>query len=169
MEKLNGGAGPPFVTYKTDYNNVQEQYFYNANFFVNKIIDRRGNPTTFNLEPNIGNPTQRMHPDGTHIDYTYTDATYPYYLRTVSDENQKVTTYSRNLITDAVNPNMINRIDYPDGGFETFTYNNDGRVTTHRLRNNTVDGRARYVHCAYDPTSHLPIKEWNPTTTAYPV
>ena len=62
MEKLNGGAGPPFVTYKTDYNGVQEKYFYNANFFLNKITDRRNNSTNFNVESVIGNITRKTHP-----------------------------------------------------------------------------------------------------------
>ena len=51
----------------------QEKYFYNANFFLNKIKDRRGNDTNFNIESVVGNITRRTNPDTTFIDYVYTD------------------------------------------------------------------------------------------------
>jgi RHS repeat-associated protein len=167
MDKLNSGKGPPFVSWKEDYMGKQEQYGYNANFFLNKVIDRRGNPTNFTLESVIGNPTRRTHPDGTHIDYTYSDSFYPYYLKTVANERQYTTTYNR---ADSAHPLMVSSINYPDGGLEAFTYNNFNQVLTHQLPSNRTDGSGRYKHYQYDPNgTGLLVAEWNPTTSSSPV
>ena len=164
MEKLNGGSGPPFVTKKSDYNGVKELYTYNANFFLHKVTDRNGYDTTFTLESVIGNVTRKTHPDNTHSDYTYTDSFYPYYIATAGDENGKTTTYLRNPVDAAVNPNMIYQINYPDGAFETFEYNDAGQVVKHRRRKSgtTADPEA-YDYADYD-SSGLMTTLWNPTT-----
>jgi hypothetical protein len=58
------------------------------------------------------------------------------HVATVSDERQKITTYTRDPTT-----HLVTRIDYPadastPASYEAFTYNiNFGQVLTHRLRN----------------------------------
>jgi RHS repeat-associated protein len=162
MAKLSGTyQGRPFVTFKSDYNGVLESYGYNANYFLNSITDRNGNTTNFTLESMIGNPTKKTHPDATHIDYTYSDTMYPYYVATVTDENGKKTTYTRNSRLSAVNPNVIIRIDYPSdantpASAETFAYNNFGQVLDHVRRNGA------HEFAAYDTIGRL-TDLWNPT------
>jgi RHS repeat-associated protein len=166
MNKLNGGQGAPFVTYKTDYNGVQEKYAYNANFFLNKITDRRNNDTTFNVESVVGNITRKTHPDLTHTDYTYTHSFYPYYIGTVIDENGKTTTYHRNDATPGtLNRGMINSIDYPTdvntpAAHEYFYYNSFGEVIAHKLSNDA------YQYFLYD-SGGLLTDATNPTWTDY--
>lgn len=161
MAKLSGTyQGRPFVTFKSDYKGVLESYGYNANYFLNSITDRNGNTTNFTLESMIGNPTKKTHPDATHIDYTYSDTMYPYYVATVTDENGKKTTYTRNSKLIA-NPNMINRIDYPSDAYtpasaETFGYNSFGQVLDHVRRNGA------HEFAAYDTIGRL-TDLWNPT------
>jgi RHS repeat-associated protein len=164
MEKLNQGAGPPFTTWKSDYKGFQEKFTYNGNFFVNAVTDRNNNITHFQLESIIGNPLSRIHPDSTHIDYTYTDSFYPYYLASVKDENGNLTTYTRNLINAAVNPNMVTRIDYPDGAYETFDYDNFGHIIRHQRRKSGLpDDPQAFEYADYGPTGLLTTL-WNPTT-----
>lgn len=172
MKELASGHGPAFTTEKSDFNGVVEKYGYNANFWLNQITDRRNNITNFTLESNVGNPTRKTHPDGTHIDYTYSDAFYPYFVASVADERGNMTSYSRNPpITDRLNPNsnpnVINQITHPDGGVEIFTYNTFGQITKHQLPSNSSNPSIiRYVHYRYDATTHLLTDEWEPTTSS---
>ena len=81
----------------------------------------------------IGEVLKITHPGGSHIDYTYYD--HGHYVHTVSNERQKVTTYTRGPTT-----HLVTRIDYPSdantpASFEAFTYNSFGQVLTHRLKN----------------------------------
>jgi RHS repeat-associated protein len=46
----------------------------------------------------------------------------------ITNETANTTTYTRDT------NNRVTRIDYPDGGFETFTYNSFGEILTHQLR-----------------------------------
>lgn len=50
------------------------------------------------------------------------------HLMSTTDEAGHTTTYTRDT------NNRVTRIDYPDGGFETFTYNSFGEVLSHQLR-----------------------------------
>ena len=49
----------------------------------------------------------------------------------------------------------ITRTDYPDGAYETFSYNSFGQVLTHQMKNGT------YERFAYDARGLLTDK-WNP-------
>ena len=155
-----GAQHVPLVKRKSDFNGINEVYTYNNNNYLLTARDRNGNLTTYTNEPVIGNPTQILHPDGTHIDYTYSDANNPYHIATVANERGKTTTYTRDA------NNRITRIDYPadantPASYETFTYNGWGQVLTHRRRN------GYYEHAAY--YNRLLWKLWNPTATAsYP-
>jgi RHS repeat-associated protein len=68
------------------------------------------------------------HPDGSYIAQTFKDDGNPYYLASRTDELNHTTYYHRD---DPANPNAITSKNYPDGGWETFTYNNFGEVLVH--------------------------------------
>ncbi len=91
---------------------------------------------------------------------------YPYYLASRTalrkpGDAAHTTSFTRNPAT-APNPNAVIRIDYPDGGSETFTYNAKGQVLTHRLKNSA------YEHFEYDSNWRL-INKWNPTWSSTPL
>ena len=58
----------------------------------------------------IGEVLKITHPGGSHIDYTYYD--HGHYVHTVSNERQKVTTYTRGPTTPPT-VHLVIRIDYP--------------------------------------------------------
>ena len=68
-------------------------------------------------------PGQNQQPT---VNYTFTNS---YYLNTIQGEGgpTQTTTVARN------GNNRITQITYPDGGYETFTYNGYGQVLTHRM------------------------------------
>ena len=148
------------LTSCTDFNNKPASQAYDPNGYVNAVTDRNTHTTNYTLKPLTGMPTQVQFPAtpsdapssarGT-ISYTYggdagcsdtnnADTNNPYYVCTATDEAGNVTRYSRG-------PNKrITRIDYPDGGYETFGYNGFGQVTNHRMTTGgtesfTYDGR----------------------------
>jgi RHS repeat-associated protein len=106
----------------------------------------------------IGEILTITHPGGSHIDYTYYD--HGHYVHTVSNERQKVTTYTRDADT-----HLVTRIDYPQdantpASHEEFTYNNFGQVLTHRLKNGAwesfvYDGRGLLTD-KYNPKTTVP-------------
>jgi RHS repeat-associated protein len=150
----------PLVKHKSDFNGINEIFTYDSNNYLLTAKNRNGNLTTYTNEPLIGNPTQILHPDGTHIDYTYSDPNNPYHIATVADERGKTTSYTRDT------NNRITEIDYPadastPASYETFTYNGWGQVLTHRRKNGA------YEHAVY--SGGLLVKLFNPTATAsYP-
>ena len=85
----------------------------------------RGSPPP---DGGIGEVLTITYPGGSHIDYTYYD--HGHYVHTVSNERQKVTSYTRDPDT-----HLVTRIDYPQdantpASHEEFTYNNFGQVLT---------------------------------------
>jgi RHS repeat-associated protein len=150
----------PLVKRKSDFNGINEIFTYDSNNYLLTAQDRNGNTTHYTNESVIGNPTQILHPDSTHIDYTYSDNANPYHIHTVSDERGKMTTYTRD------GNNRITRIDYPadvntPASYETFTYNGWGQALTHQRKNGA------YEHAVY--SGGLMVKLFNPTATAsYP-
>jgi RHS repeat-associated protein len=156
--------GVPLVTSKSDFYGRLEYYFYDANNYLRQINNRRGYVTTYTNEPILGRPTQITHYDGPTVTgivkYEYTDLSNPYYVKSRTDENLKKTIYTRNAVT-----HKVERIDYPDNGWEEFTYNNFGEVLTHKRTNGVYTA---YDHFAYDTTGRL-VKHWEPTPSAsYP-
>ncbi len=140
-------APQQFLQSYTDFKGQTTYLYYNDKWYVNSVKDanlhttwyeRGPPPNAYPGEKGIGQITKITHPDSTHIDYTY-DAESPnisgHYLHTVSDERQKITTYTRDL-----NTHRVTRIDYPSdvntpASSEVFTYNGFGQVLTHQLRN----------------------------------
>jgi RHS repeat-associated protein len=159
--KFNKYAGDmPLLTWKQDYKGQKEFYYYDVRNYLNKVTDRNGNSTTYTNTTIVGEPLTITHPDGTHIDYTYTDNTKPYWISTVRDERGNTTTYTRDT------NNRITHIDYPPDSngvrpAEDFVYNSLGEVTRHTRKN------GKYEHFAYDASGLLTDK-WNPTSHASP-
>jgi RHS repeat-associated protein len=132
---------PPsqFLQTYTDFQNHTTTLGYDqTTWYVTSVLDANNNRTSYQRGPNIGEITQIMHPDNTHIDYVYYNE-YPnisgHYVQTVSNERQNVTTYTRDPTT-----HLVTRIDYPQDAntppsFEVFSYNGFGQVLTHQLKN----------------------------------
>ncbi len=138
-----------YVDSVTDYTNNPNQierrlydfapgHFYPAPV---TITDMRGNSTTQTLEPVLGNLTKQAYPDTFYRSWTDTDPANPYYVATTKDELLNPTTYQRDPTT-----HQVTEVDYPDGGYETFSYNSFGQILTHRMTSGgtesfTYDGR----------------------------
>ncbi|MBU1693693.1 MAG: hypothetical protein KKC51_06985 [Verrucomicrobia bacterium] len=60
--------------------------------------------------------------------YIYTSNAEPFYLSAEIDEAGRTNAYTRDSC------HRITRHDYPDGSYETFTYNDHGQILTHRRR-----------------------------------
>ena len=106
-----------------------------------KITDALGHITSQTLEQVRGHVTDQQHPDTSHSSWTYTDPNNPYYVEDKTDELGHTTYYTRDPAS-----HLVTRVDYPDGGFETFVYNGFGQVTEHRMTSGgtekfTYDGR----------------------------
>lgn len=124
----------------SDFNNQYAGQSYDDNFYLNMVTDRNGNVTNTTNEALTGRPTDIAFPqtqfDGVRpsVHYAYTgancqaDSTNPYWICTSTNERGKVTTYTRDA------KKHLTRIDYPDGGSETFSYDDRlGVVLSHRL------------------------------------
>jgi len=144
---FNGPAPQQFLQSYTDFQNHTTQLGYDGNWYVNSVTDANLHNTSYLRGPppnaypgptGIGQILKITHHDGTHIDYTYQTepgAIGGHYVATVSDERQKVTTYTRDPTT-----HLVMRIDFPSDvntpvSYEEFTYNGFGQVLTHHLKN----------------------------------
>jgi RHS repeat-associated protein len=134
-----------FLQSAQDFNGINASEGYDANGFISFFTDRNGNRTDFSCDPVTGNVLQVIYPltpndtpSGTPrgtVSYVYGSATCPdpnnqdpHYLYSATDEGGHTTVYLRDT------KKRITRINYPDGGFETFTYNASfGEVLRHRM------------------------------------
>ena len=135
---LAGPAPSQFLLNYTDFRGHTTQVGYDSNWYVNSVTDANNHTTRYTRGPNIGEITQIMHPDSTHIDYVYENESpniSGHYVHSVSDERQNVITYTRDPTT-----HLVTRIDYPQdantpASSEGFTYNGFGQVLMHQLKN----------------------------------
>lgn len=153
-----------YLTSWTDFKNVPSSQTYDSNKFVNSITDGRYNTTNFTNNPLTGVVTQVEYPStpgdtppGTptgKVKYSYgggvgcldpnnQDANNPYYVCVATDEAGNVTRFSRDT------NKRVTRIDYPDGGYETLSYNGFGEVLEHRLKTGGIES------FTYDATTGL--------------
>jgi RHS repeat-associated protein len=166
-----------YLTWVSDFMGHQSSQTYDANKYINSITDFNRAPSTdFTSDALTGNVTQIKFPltqgqtQRPTVNYTYINNYY--YLSTAQDEGGHTTTLTRDPTT-----HRITRIDYPDGGYETFTYNSFGQVLAHRMTTGgtesfTYDARglkqtyrnpsnatgnptARYRYDAYDRVSDI--------------
>ena len=140
------------LTYETDSSK-------SAAGFITSVIDANSHTTTYTRSALSWAILRITHPDGNHIDQTYTDETHPYYLTSHTDENAHRTDYTRD------SNNRITRKDYPADSngireYETFAYNNFGQTLVHRMKNGA------YQYLKYDSRGLLTDKT-NPTWTYY--
>ena len=112
---------------------------YDAYKYINRVTDRNGHRTDFINDIITGNLLQVQFPltpgdtpgqgnTRPSISYTYTNN---YYLNSIQGENGRITTITRNA-----NNNRITRVDFPDGGYETFSYDaaHFYQISTHRMK-----------------------------------
>jgi len=94
------------------------------------VTDAYGHPTKTFKDPNNGAVMALVHADNSTVEYHYQDSADPHYVSASKDENDHWTAFTRNSQT-----HQVERIDYPDGGFETFTYDDNpfGLVHEHRM------------------------------------
>ena len=117
----------------TDYFNDYPRHWEIAHGGIGSPLltsDLRGNVTQRD-ENCAGKLTKVRFPNGDNKQASYEGN---YYLRSVTDENQRTTIYTRDPGTRAVT-----RIDHPDGSFETFAYNGFMQVTEHRMPTGAVE------------------------------
>lgn len=144
---IYNGAGAGYLSWASDFTDRYASQTYDSYKYVNSVTDRNGNRTDYTLNPLTGNVTVLTHPltqgdtpgqqTRPTLRYQYgcagcadtnnRDGNNPYYLCTVTDEGGHVTQFNRDANKRAVS------IVYPDGGWESFTYNGYGQVLTHRM------------------------------------
>jgi len=137
-----------FLMTWTDFMNHGASQTYDGKKYVNSVTDRNSHKTDYTLDPITGNvtlvqfpaiATPSPAPRGT-LTYEYTNT---YYLWKVHDEAGNITTYTH----DPTN-HRVTRVDYPDGGYETFTYdaNHVYQLQNHQM---TTGGLESYTYDAY--------------------
>ena len=132
---IYNGAGAGYLAWASDFMGVYASQTYDQTTkYIISVMDRRGNTTDYTSDRITGNLTQIKYPltqgdipgqsQRPTVNYTYTNS---YYLHTFQDEGSHTTTINRD------GNNRTASIVYPDGGWESFTYNGYGQVVTHRL------------------------------------
>jgi RHS repeat-associated protein len=138
---------------------------YDTNKWINSVTDRNIHTTNYTREGFTGNVLQIQFPAAADvspspaprgtINYTYgsascadlnnQDSNNPYYVCTATDEGGHVTQYLRDV------NKRITRINYPDGGYETFSYESAPfyQLSAHRM---TTGGTEAF---AYDSRHRL--------------
>jgi len=169
---VSGPAPQQFLLNYTDFQGHTTYLGYDANWYVNSVRDANNHTTTYIRGPSpgaypgpkgVGQILKITYPGGAHIDYTYQDESpniSGHYVHSISNERQKVTTYTRDP-----NTHLVTRIDYPSdfntpASYEQFTYNSFGQILTHRLKNGAwesfvYDGRGLLTD-KYNPKSTVP-------------
>ena len=134
---IYNGAGDGYLAWASDFSGRYASQGYDSKKYINSVTDRRGNTINYTNDPITGKVTQIQLPltqsdtpgqtQPPTINYTYTNN---YYLHTVQGENGQTTSFTR----DPTN-NRVTRIDYPDSGYETFSYDAGHfyQISSHRL------------------------------------
>lgn len=136
------------LTSCTDFKNVSASQTYDTHSYINAVTDRNNHTTNYTLNaltgavltatfPLTAGDTPPSTPRGV-ITYTYgwatcpdvnnRDANNPYYLYSITDEGGHATIFMRD------SSKRVTRIDYPDGGYETFSYNSFNQVLSHLMK-----------------------------------
>jgi RHS repeat-associated protein len=126
-----------YLTSCTDFMSHSASQGYDGNKWINSVTDRNNHVTNYTSDTLTGLMTQIQYPltqgdtPGQSIrptvNYTYTNG---YYVHTIQGENGEIITLTRD------SNNRVTRIDYPDGGYETFSYDaaHFYQLSTHRVR-----------------------------------
>jgi RHS repeat-associated protein len=148
---IYNGAGPGYLAWASDFTNrYASQTYDQTTKYIISVMDRRGNTTDYTSDRITGNVTQIKYPltqgdtpgqnQRPTVNHTYTNN---YYLHTIQGENSFTTTITRD------GNNRGTQIAYPDGGYETFTYNGFGQVWTHRLKTGGTESFAYDANAQY--------------------
>src|SRR6266487_116788 len=154
------GAG--YLTSCTDFMSHSASQTYDGKNYINSVTDRNNNRTDYTNDPITGNMLQIKFPF-THedtlnqsvrpiINYIYggagcTDPNNgnPYWVCAATDEAGNQTQFRREPVAY-----RLTRINYPDGGYETFSYDashfyqvQSHRMVTGGMENWTYDARHR--------------------------
>jgi RHS repeat-associated protein len=125
---MNGG---PYLQRYTDFKGQYSSLSYDGNGYVSGFTDARGNTTTILREGTLGAPSRLTHPDQSYVGFAYWYANGgPYFLQVRGDERVHNSYFNRD------GNFRLTRIDYPDypnGAYETFSYNGFGQVYSHRM------------------------------------
>ena len=167
---IYNGAGPGYLAWASDFTDRYASQTYNQTTkYISAVMDRRGNTTDYTVNRLTGNVTQTQFPAAADVtpspaprgtvNYAYgwagchdsnnLDANNPYFLCTATDEGGHVTKFWRD------GNKRVTKIDYPDGGYEQFTYNGYGQVLTHRLK---TGGTETF---AYDPNAQYRLQYYS--------
>ncbi len=129
----------------TDFMNHSASQTYDSKNYINSVTDRNGHRTDYTLDALTGNVTQIKYPltqgdtpgqgQRPSVNYTYV---YGYYMNSSQDEGGNSTLFFRDPST-----HRITQINYPDGGYERFSYNGFGEVLTHQR---TTGGTDTYTY-----------------------
>jgi len=146
----------------TDFMNHSASQTYDAKNYINSVTDRNGHTTNYTSDPVTGSVTQIQYPftqgdtpgQGVRptVNYSYV---FDYYINSSQDEAGNTTLFFRDPST-----HRITQINYPDAGYEQFTYNGFGQVLTHRM---TTGGTETFT---YD-TRGLKQTYRDPTNVGY--
>ncbi|MDQ2946121.1 MAG: M91 family zinc metallopeptidase [Acidobacteriota bacterium] len=135
------------LTSATDFNGVAETYGYDGAGYLTSVTDRNGHTTDLTNNtlsgvllqmqfPLTSSDTPTGTPRGTVFttygsvscaDANNRDPNNPYYPCSTIDEGGNSTAITRDT------SKRVTRIDYADGGYETFSYNTFGETLTHQL------------------------------------
>ncbi|HOW97389.1 MAG TPA: RHS repeat-associated core domain-containing protein [Kiritimatiellia bacterium] len=98
-----------------------------------KWIDAMGRTNVYERTVHFGRATSVWNNvRGTRV-FRYTDDMYPFYLAERMDEAGRTTKYQRD------DKHRVVRVDYPDGSFETNSYNDSGQMVCSLRRNGAAD------------------------------
>ncbi|HWM23626.1 MAG TPA: hypothetical protein VNP98_02285 [Chthoniobacterales bacterium] len=97
--------------------------------YVKALRDARNNTSSTEKDNLTGAVLKITHPGGAFVRFHYSDENNRRYVFSRTDERNKITYYDRD------GAHRVWRIRYPDGGFETFTFDSNpfGLVHEHRL------------------------------------
>jgi RHS repeat-associated protein len=128
----------------TDFKNISASKSYDSAGFANSVTDRRGNTTNVAADPWTGNmktitfpltppdtaraTAQMIYGSANCPDPNNRESYNPYFLYSATNELASSTIYTRD------SNKRVSRVDYPDGSYETFSYNGFGQVQSHRMR-----------------------------------
>jgi len=104
-------------------------YFSNGYGMPASRTDKNGGLTSFERTWEFEAIKETTLPDGSSTSRTFTDNNKPFHVATRVDELGRITDYIRDI------DGRPTRVNFPNGSYETFTYNSFGQKLTHRLRN----------------------------------
>jgi len=134
----------------SDFRGIYSFLGYDGNGYVNSVTDRNNHTTTMSREGIIGALSLLTHPDTEHSTqgyaYWYSNGG-PYYVQIRGDERSHNTYFTRD--SNNFQLTRIDHPDYPNGAYETFSYNGFGQVETHTKSSGGPGSATETLHHDY--------------------